>query len=382
MTRLLLIAHQTLSSTRLLGALAVLWLIAIWSSVLYMSPGTDDAHFILEALGFITHGDIGFLYIQTFREFFLTFPPYAFLHGVFFFVWDGVGLPINYFTYKTFHLFCLMVLILLASMFVYRVPADSRATRVSRTCLILVLLAVAPVTLDIFNPRPETLGLAATVSAMLFFAYGNGAIGSKPWCYGCAGFCVGLAAATHPSFMITSAGLGPVALLLVIRNSAAKAAIGALVLGALPVIAVVTWYLYHYPLSVETLSANVGGRAPTTSSLGVSVLAVLDYILLRLPSGAPLATRLYWGLTFWTFGLLLLASLAILVSDLLQRSRGPLAQLHILLWVFLAMSLVNVLLATSGRVQVYVVASFAAALLVASRYRNHGEADVVTGVDT
>jgi hypothetical protein len=368
MNRLAGVVCETLSSGRLLAMLGFLWMVAIWSSIYFMSPGTDDAHFILEALGFMTHGDIGFLYIQAFHEFFLTLPPYAVLHGLFYLAWDGLGLPINYYTYKIFHLLALNALIAASALFIYSNPAASRAVKISRTCLMLVLLGVTPFTLDIFNPRPETLGLACTVLALSFFARANGAMGSAAWGYPAAGFCLGLAAAAHPSFAVTSAGMALFTVILVFRNAAPKQALTAIALGLLPALVIVVWYAAHLPVSLETLSANVGGRSPTASSFGVTILTVVDYIFLRLPLAASFAAKVYWGVPFWTFCLLLLASLAILIGDLRRRATGPLAQLHLLLWVFLAMSLVNVLIASSGRVQIYVVASYAAALLIASRF--------------
>ena len=375
MSKLVEVAYEALSSGRLMAMLGFLWLVAIWSSIYFLSPGTDDAHFILEALGFMTHGDIGFLYIQTFHEFFLTLPPYAFLHGLFYLAWDSIGLPINYYTYKVSHLLALNALIAASAVFIFSNPAASRAVKISRTCLLLILLGVTPFTLDIFNPRPETLGLAATVLALLFFASANGAMGSAPWGYPAAGFCLGLAAVTHPSFTVTSAGMALFAIILVFRNAAPRPALTAIILGLLPTFAVLIWYAAHLPVSLETLLANVGGRSPTASSFGVTILTVVDYLLLRLPSSASLAAKVYWGLPFWIFSLLLLANLVILVGDLRCRASGPLAQLHQLLWVFLAMSLLNALIAPSGRVQIYVVASFAAALMIATRFRGQAETE-------
>jgi len=364
---------DTLSSGRFLAMLGFLWMISIWSSIFYMSPGTDDAHFILQALGFISHGDIGFLYIETFYEFFLTLPPYAFFHAVFYLAWDAIGLPINYYTYKIFHLLALNALIVVSAAFVYFYPAASKKIQVARASLMLVLLAITPFTLDIFNPRPETMGLAVTVLALFFFACANGSIGKASWGYPAAGFFLGLAAATHPSFTITSGGVAVFALILVVRNAAGIGAIAAIACGLLPVLAVVIWYAAHLPLSLDTLMANVGGRSPTSSSFGVTVLTVVEYILLRLPSNTSISARLYWGLPFWIFGLLLLACLVFLIRDFLKRVMGPVAQMQNLLWVFLAMTLLNALIAPSGRIQIYVVSSFAAALVVASRYRGEGD---------
>ena len=77
------------------------------------------------------------------------------------------------------------------------------------------------------------------------------------------------------------------------------------------------------------------------------------------------------------FCLVLLAILPPLWRDLFRRPRGPAAQLHCLLWVFLAMSMINVLISHSGRIQIYTVASFAAVLLLAIRFRglNHTSED-------
>lgn len=360
--------YDTISSGRLLVMLGVLWFVSIWSSIFYMSPGTDDAHFILEALGFITHGDIGFIYLDTFHEFFLTLPPYAFLNGLFYLTWDGIGLPINYYTYKIFHLLTLSFLITVSAGFTYFHPAANRKVRVARASLMLLFLATTPFALDIFNPRPEALGLGTTVLALMFFARSNGTLGAVAWGYPAAGFCLGVAAAAHPSFIVTSSGLALSALVFAFRNGAAKSAVTAIVVGFLPVLAVVVWYIAHLPLSVETLLANVGGRSPNASSFGVAALTVVDYVLLRLPLDASYSVRLYWGLPFWVFSLLLLACFVTLIGDLRRQAVGPIAQLHQLHWTFLLMSLVNALMAPSGRVQVYVVVSFAAALLIASRY--------------
>jgi hypothetical protein len=350
------------SSRRLCGLLFALWCIGIWGSPFYIAPTSDDGAYISEAIGVMQFGRVSMLYIDQPALYSAAFPSYAYLSGIFYQVWDAVGLPINFFVYNAFHNLTATLLLAVAVRLLFH-TATSRPEGALRANVTLTLLALSPYVIDVAHLRPEPIGLAATIGAILAFAIASRARDSGTGLYMLSALLLGLAVTMHPSLTVISGLTGLAALVLLLRRGMLRDALLAVFAGLLVPALVVGWYLANLPQSVDMLFYEVNQRAATLEGIGASLKVILENVLLTQPAGASIEVKAYNAILFGGLAVSMIAALTMLLAVLLKRLQA-IGDAELLCAVFFVGAVLNTTMDPSGKTQLYVVLSCASALMV------------------
>jgi len=362
-------ANQVISSRQSSYLLGALWLFNIWGSIWYLAPGTDDGAFISLAFGFQSQGDLVLNYFFHFQEFFINLPGYHFSQALFFWIWDQAGLPINLYTFKTFQLLTVTLLLILSCRLL-AVAADSADGGQSyRFNVFLVLLAASPFIIDSLYMRAEPFGLMLTVSAILLFGGNSKDSFGNLIRYAAAAFLLGVAATAHPTFVMTSCGLSAIAVFILWRRRVFGGLIISFLAFSLPIAAAASWFLWHQPESLEILSRHVATRSHTLGGMGKGLTQILEYMVPIQASGKSVAVRLYYAVCFWTlFG----SSVGLILGVLRTAFRRGIVIPNVyslMVHAFFVLTLLNVALDKSARIQIYTVLGFTTVLALATRLR-------------
>lgn len=340
--------------------LIAIWLIAIWSSPLYIAPGSDDGAHILQGLGTAINGSVSVKYFDVFHEVFIGLPSYTYLTGVFYNVWSLFGLPINYFTFGAFH-FLVVSGLLIASVCFLRVTAQNQSTGIGRANIFLAALGASPFVLDMPHLRPEPAGILATVAAALAYHYAAGATKHSALLFALAGFLIGLAMTMHPTLTVASGVVALAAIFITLRKGAIKFTVLATASGLVVPAVILFWYLRHYPTSFEMLMEHVSTRSPSLSGMGQGWTNMVAYATMQLPTSAGVATKLYYATIFTSLIIAIMVAIFMTVRAFMgQRRIGLLGDSRIIGLVFFIAVLVNTSIDRSARLQIYSVLSFAA----------------------
>ena len=360
MSALYLAARDVLCSRQVMILLGVFWAVNIWASIWYLAPGADDSFFISMALGFINSGDLALMYIDRFQEVFVYLPGYVLAQSLFYAAWNMLDLPISIFTYKIFHLIVVSSLVLVLVTYLQATSSVARDW-IFRANLLLALLGVSPFIIDLLYPRPEPFGLFTTVSGILAYHCACRSSNHSVGWFVLSAFLIGLAATTHPSFIITSAGIGIAALYFLIRRKSARLLVLCVVACLIPAAAVAAWYLWHLPVSVEMLMANVSSRSPTAERFASGLVQILRYMAFDHPEDTALAVKVYYAISFSALFLACAGTLMLMVRSIHRKSIGEISESGWLTLAFFLAALLNVVL-NGHRIQLYVVLSLAAVL--------------------
>jgi len=307
-------------------------------------------------------GRVSMLYIDQPAIYSAAFPSYAFLSGIFYWVWNAIGLPINFYTYNAFHnLTSTFALVALVGLFFQ--TAANRREGALRTNITLTLLALTPFVIDIAHLRPEPMGLAATIGAILAFHRASQCARTVVWFYLTAGLLLGLAVTMHPSLVVSSGMTALAALIMLLRRGKILLSLQASMAGVVVPALVVGWYLANLPQSVDMLFFEVNQRSATLSGIGSSVMVILDYLLFAAPAGASLEVKAYNAVLFGGLVISMVAALVLLLAALRTGWRS-LSEVEFLCTAFFLGALLNTFIDPSGRTQLYVVMSCAAVLMV------------------
>jgi hypothetical protein len=357
------------SSRRLCGLLFALWCIGIWGSPFYIAPTSDDGAYISEAIGVMQFGRVSMLYIDQPAIYSAAFPSYAYISGIFYQIWDAVGLPINFFVYNAFHNLTATLLLAAVVGLLFH-TATSRPEGALRANVSLTLLALSPYVIDVAHLRPEPIGLAATIGAILAYESASRARTSGTGLYMLTALLLGLAVTMHPSLTVTSGVTALAALVLLLRRGRVRVALLSAAAGLLVPALVVGWYLANLPQSVDMLFFEVNQRTATLEGIGASLMLILDYILFTVPVGASVAIKAYNAILFGGLALSMIAALTMLLAVLLKRLKA-IGDAELLCAAFFVGAFLNTTMDHSGRTQLYVVLSCASVLMVGMLVRRN-----------
>ncbi|MBT4489609.1 MAG: hypothetical protein HOC72_18865, partial [Rhodospirillaceae bacterium] len=347
--------------------LFILWCIGLWASPFYIAPTSDDGAYISEAIGVMNFGLVSMFYIDHPALYSAAFPSYPFLSGLFFTVWDAVGLPINFFVYNAFHNLT-MTFVLLGIIYLLFRTAESRREGSLRVNIGLSLLAISPYIIDAAHLRPEPLGLAATIGAIIAFRRADLARGSGRGGYALAALLLGLAITMHPSLTVTAGLTAFAALVILLRRGMIGTSILAIIAGLIAPAVVIGWYLANLPESTAMLFFEVNQRSSTLSGLGASFKGILDYILFASTANASVAVKLFNAVLFAVLSLSIVLAL-VMFWTVYRNRRVKLEVAEVLCGAFFFGALFNTLIDPSGRTQLYVVLSCASVLMLAMLVR-------------
>lgn len=357
-------APQSASTFRwLLIAVACAWGLSLLVSPVVISPATDDGFYALMPIAFFAEHSIGTYYLREFDRVFYVLPGYFYLQSLFYYPLLLLGLDYNFVTAKLHQ--AAICAGLVAATWVLVVRLSEPATGRLRAALALAALAATPFVQDAMNLRPEPAGLLATALALVMFHRGMTAAAPDARWLSAAAFALGLAATMHPTFIITSGGVGLAALVLVSRRSQWRQVLLCLAAGCLPIAVMLAWYLINLPESWQALSANAelrsgGWRNPTGGLIDIVRLAFLQDGGGGL-SLARLNQALLYQVMFWCVVAAVLCAVRWLRTPLTPAQRDT----AILALVLLAMALLNIMLNASTRLQFHVVLSYPAVLVAA-----------------
>jgi len=343
---------ELFSEPILLRYLLALWMISIFGSARYLSPGVDDGLWVQSAVAFAETGKLAYFYGSDPISYYHILPAYPFATGVFYSMWLGLGLPLDVSTYKVFHLLTLAGTIWAAVAVLRRSTNDVALGRV-RAFVFLAFLGVMPFAMDAFYPRPEALGFFATLMAVLAFGRAiNPMQRNETFYFGLSGLCLGVAATCHPSFVFAGLGAVIVASLYLKRHRKWKALFLAALLAIIPVGMVALWIFNGWPDSWQQLMTHVDSRA---SHVGKALIVSWGH--LTLSRGLSMATGFYFifHVAFWV---VVVATLTLVCRVIINRQIGALSPVQKMVLGMYAMAMVQLVQDGSGRVQIFTSISF------------------------
>lgn len=349
-------------SRLLLPTVLLAWTLGLLVSPLVISPGTDDGFYALMPIGFFAEHSIGTFHLREFDQVFYVLPGYYFLQSLFYYPLLLAGMDYNFITAKLHQLVACAALVAVTAVLVTRLcePAMSRL----RAGLALAALGMTPFVQDAMNIRPEPAGLLATAVALAAFHRGMaGTAGGRLW-FATAAFALGLAATMHPTFIVTSGGVGLMAIVLVAHRRGWRSTLLPIAAGCLPPLIMVLWYLANLPQSWIALSANAELRAGGWHNPLIGLIDIVEVAFMLRGGGLSLAQLnqvLLYQAMFWS------TLLAVGFAFHAWRSAATPARRDtiLLLAVMLAMALVNIMINASTRLQFHVVLSYPAVVLAA-----------------
>jgi len=304
-----------LKQRRVTQYLIALWLVHIWGSIWYMAPGPDDGAFISQALGFIGFGDLGILYIDRFQGFFVNLPAYAFTQSLFYLLWSNLGLPIDFSTYKIFHLSVATGLIVVTVSIIRRTAEHNFELGNLRANLFLLMLPVTPFVIDVLSPRPEAFGLLAIASAILCFQIAEASTQRSTTILLLAAFLLGVSISTHPMFVVVGSGICLAFAFWLWRQRRYITIASCVVSAALPVTAMALWFLRHAPESIEMMLNHVGTHSPNVfDGFGSGFGVMLGYSTLQFSTHFSLMAQLFYAVCFGWLTIITVTSVWMLYS--------------------------------------------------------------------
>jgi len=364
MTKLFRPAVELLSSVGMLRLIVVAWMLNIWGSIGYLAPGPDDAAFISQAMGFIFHGDLGTMYFERFQLFFLNFPGYAFLQAIFYTAWNAVGLPLNIFTYKIFHLGAISLLLVFSIRLISSLSAFDRPTAIFRSNVFMLVLAISPFVIDGLYPRPEPLGLLFVVFGLSLFQAAH----NKPnWAdryFVLSSICFGVAMTMHPTFVVVAGGLCGYAGYHLARSGRIGMLATCVVGAAIPLSLVVLWLWWHAPESFDVLSEHIRQRSKNTGDVGEGLNMMVRFAMFQHPSSV--AVKIYYGICYLSMVVAVFWLFVSVVRRYVTRQAGGISAPHFMAQVFGLAAFANVAISSTPRVQLFTVLGFAAVFAFSS----------------
>ena len=360
-------AVAAILSHRSFVALAlVLWTIAFVSSPWWLTPGGDDGFYLYQVISFLRDGTFAVPFFDDWHRVYSNLPGYPAAQGTFFAVWTTLGLPFDVYTHRAFQIVCASALVFVGAALVRRAALEQTANSAGGRLavgLFLVILGVTPFPLDVLFMRPEALGTLLAVTALFAFAKGWPALDAR-WVT-LAGVALGGSMTTHPTFVVasgvTAAAFGAVLLWRRAWRSLAVAIITALV----PLALMVSYYVFGGATAWDEIVHHIAIRRPSPGGAVVYGLGELIWNAVAQPSPATL----FLAIPFVVLVGLILVAAALLSVRLVRAARTrvwPFGPAELAVHAFFLGNLVNLVLDSSGKVQIFTPTGFAAALSVAA----------------
>ena len=315
------------------------WLAVLVTSSFLMMPNTDDPFYFLPGLGLLNEGVLAIPVNGRLDPIFFNFPTFSFLQGLFLFVTQAVGVPVDYYTHRLFNGVVVAGLLGLSLRYV-RLTVSAEGTPPGAVKLVLLLtLGITPFAQSWLLVRPEPLGLLCVVGTLVLHQYWVASGRTRRPILLASAFLVGVPLTLHPLFFPISGLLALSFLFLEFRVRTNRALLAAaVVIAVVPVAAMAAYYLFNLPGSAEQLlsQAQNGTTVLFTGFEGL-VRRVLPF------SGDGITIRRVVGSMFFTpLLLLILVDLALLVSVFGRRRRSldiflPLTMLFLSIPVVLAL---------------------------------------------
>ncbi len=355
MTNVFLPLARFISSLTLTRIIIAGWTLHIWGSIWYLAPGPDDAAFISQAMGFIFHGDLGTMYFDRFQLFFLNMPGYAFMQAIFYTVWNTMGLPLNIFTYKIFHLGSISLLLYFSCRLIMGLSKSDHQTGRFRINIFLLLLAVSPFVIDGLYPRPEPLGLLITVLGLLLFQSAENGRSERVQ-YVWASVCFGIAMAMHPTFILISGSLCAFAGYYLAKNGKILTLALCAFAASIPLLLVILWLWGHAPESFDMLGEHIRQRSDNSGDIGRGLWLMIEFAILLHPGS--IAVKLYYAICFSTLSLGLVSLFVVLARRIASGTIKSISAPHAMAVIFGLASFANIAISSSPRIQLYTVLGF------------------------
>lgn len=345
--------------------LFVVWIGLLLLLPLIAAPSVDDGYFSAMPPILLHLDNPADELTNHYAARFLVLPGLLFAQDAFFLPYLAAGLPYTYYTAKLVVLLIGILLIYFSFKLFDDPKAESGQDGFLRRLLFLVLVGTGVFMEDVINIRPETTGLLATIVGILCFRHAGRSERPGRW-RGLSGLALGIAATTHPTFILTTAGLGLLAMVLLLRRERWQVLPVPIVATLVPIALMVAWFLAHAPESMSQLLVHIDERNPQASYPGHSVLA-----LLKIAGGIGLEgqSRLAQLYIAATRGLLVvsvvLALIAVAAALLRRSSRARLTDTHLMVATLFLLALLNLFVQNSPRTQYLVVLAFTSALALA-----------------
>ena len=344
-----------LSSRTTALALLVVWAAIAATSPFWLAPGPDDGFYFLQAVAFVYEHRIAIPYLDEYRNVYTNLPGYPAAQGLFFAAWSGLGLTVDVYASRAFQSVSVFAAVGAAAVLLHRaIPAE----RWAAPGAFLIVMGVTPFGLDAWYLRPEPFGLLAVAAGMLWFVRSWEASGTTATYFAAlSGLLMGVAMTTHPTITFT-AGLESLlfagALLYRRRFAPVAAAITA---AAIPLAWSAAYFLAGGAPALAELLRHVESRAFRP---GGGILAIPDYVAAAYTS--PSAATLYQALPFAVLSLVIFAIAALAVARLTRPAKLQISPAAGAIYCFFACNCVYLALDATGRLQVFTVFAFSAAL--------------------
>ena len=253
---------STLGSKYTLYSLLASWIVVIIFSNFVLPPSDDGKTYFEPALGFL-YGRVqwGDFMGDEFNPGYSMFPTFSFFQFIFFYITSLFKIPINFYTYRMFHMFLVLTLILLSVylLFLY-FRKIKNSDYIIKSNVFIILLSITPFAQNCWQVRPEIFGSVLIITSLIFYVHWELTKQKNLTFYYLCALFMGLSATVHPNISIIACVITLSILLINIKkgNLFSSFAFGAV--AVIPVFILVSWYLAFYPESVMEFKLNMIGH--------------------------------------------------------------------------------------------------------------------------
>ncbi|MBF0135452.1 MAG: hypothetical protein HQL65_04375 [Magnetococcales bacterium] len=254
------------------GILLLAWVVSLLASLFLLVPNSDDIFYFGPGLGLLHKGALAIPMAETNVYIFSLFGTYSFLQGLFLFLTNLLGVPVNFFTYRLFQAFLVIGSLTLALQCLRLAHPDDTEGNANRRALFLGILAFTPFSMSLLPVRPEYLGFFFLFGSLLVHQRHLGRE-SPGWSHlALTGILFGLCAISHPVFALPAGVWSLIAAWQLWQRWPGSLLLPLFLLASalLPLLALLAFYWSHYPDSLAEFQTH--GQELTSQNAQARVL--------------------------------------------------------------------------------------------------------------
>ncbi len=222
------------------------WIINFLYSNYQIISNSDDAFYIIPAIGFIHTNELSFIQFNEKYTFFERFPFYTFIQGLFYKL-ISFKFDINFYNYRLPNLLLFFFILVFSFKILENFIKKNKSNDLSKIIFFPIVLALTPISQTYILARPEILGILFILISIYYFLNKlNYKIGS---------LFLGLATICHPSFIFFNF----IIFLKVILKKKISLITVCFFINLLPIFLLFFYYYLNQPESISQLNLQAKG---------------------------------------------------------------------------------------------------------------------------
>tara|TARA_B100000029_G_scaffold302663_1_gene295491 strand:+ start:4485 stop:6041 length:1557 start_codon:yes stop_codon:yes gene_type:complete len=218
------------------------WIINFLLSNYQIIPNSDDAFYIIPAIGFSQTNEISFIQFNEKYTFFERFPFYTFVQGIFYKL-ISFKFDINFYNYRLLNILIFTLILI----FSFKIIEKFNIKDLKKIILFPIFIALTPISQTYILARPEILGILFILIAIYFF------INKLNYKFG--SLFLGLASISHPSFIFFNI----IFFFKILLKKKLNLIISCFLINLIPIIILIIYYYLNEPESISQLNLQAKG---------------------------------------------------------------------------------------------------------------------------